>query len=340
MRGEHHLSLEVCPAQQGSSPHARGALRRLASGRRLAGIIPACAGSTAPRWRSWPSSRDHPRMRGEHAMGHGPIFSPPGSSPHARGARFPPQRCLAVRRIIPACAGSTRYQRRRKPPPWDHPRMRGEHSIPAAAKTSAMGSSPHARGAPARDLKHARRSGIIPACAGSTTGSPAARERRWDHPRMRGEHTLCRPCGWLRLGSSPHARGAPHESRTDCKRARIIPACAGSTHAPTNARSARRDHPRMRGEHSRNESPGQFAPGSSPHARGAPPQGRLLHDATGIIPACAGSTSAGRRLIKVLRDHPRMRGEHKSFGQSRGSVVGSSPHARGAQCLQRSNRRL
>ena len=52
------------------------------------------------------------------------------------------------------------------------------------------GSSPHVRGAHICSAFIGVKSGIIPACAGST----ACRERRiawaWDHPRMCGEHKL------------------------------------------------------------------------------------------------------------------------------------------------------
>ena len=51
---------------QGSSPHARGALQRGAEGERLEGIIPACAGSTWATVAEQSIERDHPRMRGEH----------------------------------------------------------------------------------------------------------------------------------------------------------------------------------------------------------------------------------------------------------------------------------
>ena len=113
-----------------------------------------------------------------------------GSSPHARGA---PSSLSHLRSSF-----------------WDHPRMRGEHQqgvlaqgnrlgiIPACAGSTKrrcqchkrmMGSSPHARGAPARSYLETKRTG--------------------DHPRMRGEH-----------GTS--LVSALFSSR-------IIPACAGST---------------------------------------------------------------------------------------------------------------
>ena len=172
----------------------------------LAGIIPACAGSTILE-----------------NIGHG---YPQGSSPHARGA---PE--LAIDTF-----GAD----------VDHPRMRGEHElsllvtvcffgiIPACAGSTrrlgsemscVRGSSPHARGAPAAGVRSTHSLRIIPACAGST----AARACEGDHPRMRGEHKWAgfgrserrgiipacagstHPCAavWAVFrGSSPHARGA------------------------------------------------------------------------------------------------------------------------------------
>ena len=50
----------------------------------------------------------------------------------------------------------------------------------------------------------------------------------------------------------------------------------------------------------------------------------------GIIPACAGSTGAGRAFAVVHRDHPRVRGEHASTHSAGPVSGGSSPRARGA----------
>ena len=237
MRGEHITSANGCeylrwiiPAcagstsdtdleklkSEGSSPHARGALR----GRARVHALP----------------RDHPRMRGEHEY-------------------FTDSRSREVG-IIPACAGSTPNAPHSPPVLWgssphargalsflpiassahtDHPRMRGEHCCS------------HRQGLP--------KAGIIPACAGSTSSwfavplgmfgsSPHARgapgeggrtlDVRGDHPRMRGEHridvhvryfcpgiipacagsTPAMPDEEAHIsGSSPHARGALPRSR-------------------------------------------------------------------------------------------------------------------------------
>ena len=133
-----------------------------------------------------PSTRDHPRMCGEHHGGSAEYTRSAGSSPHVRGARCVQLRPCRQPEIIPACAGSTGqvvdggFQSR------DHPRMCGEHASPAARMFLAAGSSPHVRGAhdtiPAS--RHSR--GIIPACAGSTTTLNAIGVLIGDHPRMCG----------------------------------------------------------------------------------------------------------------------------------------------------------
>ena len=66
MCGEHHAILQSVFADQGSSPHVRGALAAWLRTASSPGIIPACAGSTRSHgFDSW-NRRDHPRMCGEH----------------------------------------------------------------------------------------------------------------------------------------------------------------------------------------------------------------------------------------------------------------------------------
>ena len=67
IRGEHVWILTTDGLPPGSSPHTRGArrrVRRLGAGR---GIIPAYAGSTTSTPPACAKSPDHPRIRGEHA---------------------------------------------------------------------------------------------------------------------------------------------------------------------------------------------------------------------------------------------------------------------------------
>ena len=158
-----------------------------------------------------------------------------------------------------------------------------------------------------------------------------------DHPRMRGEHWR----GFLvepdTGGSSPHARGALDIELDMPVLVRIIPACAGSTYASSYQRHARRDHPRMRGEHILKIKTRTSIDGSSPHARGALGTRLSVRVFSGIIPACAGSTLADAAEELVDGDHPRMRGEHGPEFRRYGVVLGSSPHARGARPLVKGN---
>ena len=291
MRGEHYVEHDLGVVPMGSSPHARGARVDLHRGRRGLGIIPACAGSTPTARARLEARRDHPRMRGEHgvAFGRPRLFA--GSSPHARGARLEGAVHHVLAGIIPACAGSTRDKGAFAARGWDHPRMRGEHPTRSRRRARPAGSSPHARRARTIDHSGQTKPGIIPACAGSTRLSVLPPRRRRDHPRMRGEHALTLGRKQAGAGSSPHARGAHGLLKVEHAVAGIIPACAGSTCHLRRRLQWRRDHPRMRGEHSAASMDAAASGGSSPHARGARVRPSREADPAGIIPACAGSTA-------------------------------------------------
>ena len=193
----------------GSSPHTRGARRRLSARRHGPGIIPAYAGSTATAAEKTSLTPDHPRIRGEHL-------------PTEGGRHF-------RRRIIPAYAGSTNRVRLAGQRRQDHPRIRGEHRPIPEHCQMAEGSSPHTRGAlPGMDLNNVA-IGIIPAYAGSTDGPHTTSRAVWDHPRIRGEHGVNTAGEYARPGSSPHTRGARAPTCIRRRRRGIIPAYAGST---------------------------------------------------------------------------------------------------------------
>ena len=151
---------------RGSSPRMRGtpiACRILSA---PAGIIPAYAGNTA-RYRNlrklyW----DHPRVCGEHRQHglHGRHQS--GSSPRMRGTLNYPSGDAEAAGIIPAYAGNTSIEHRKRrwnwdhprvcgehtpsarssPLPRDHPRVCGEHMVSRSLAMASLGSSPRMRG--------------------------------------------------------------------------------------------------------------------------------------------------------------------------------------------------
>ena len=189
IRGEHVTTFSAIDSPPGSSPHTRGALENEPSAMARFRIIPAYAGSTRrPLWHGL-SSRDHPRIRGEHLRRPPRVGCAVGSSPHTRGARLREAVDGFDGRIIPAYAGSTSSSHTFVPHSADHPRIRGEHSLTSLVMRSCCW--------------------IIPAYAGSTSGLAAIGNRA--------------------AGSSPHTRGARRTLPSCSGWLRIIPAYAGST---------------------------------------------------------------------------------------------------------------
>ena len=155
------------------------------------------------------------------------------------------------------------------------------------------GSSPHTRGARVGGCGDGLGCRIIPAYAGSTSGSMIGTRRSTDHPRIRGEHGMRLNLDGSVSGSSPHTRGALAAAAAGAGASGIIPAYAGSTPGAVGTDTAHWDHPRIRGEHPGALRASSQGPGSSPHTRGARAVVECEGSAPGIIPAYAGSTGCG-----------------------------------------------
>ena len=194
--------------------------------------------------------------------------------------------------------------------------MCGEHDTTCTRSPRDTGSSPHVRGAHSTRPSAHCRTGIIPACAGSTLKVSGRLRFAWDYPRMCGEHRNIIACICVSLGSSPHVRGARRPRQPGIRPNGIIPACAGSTQVRLRRRPWTEDHPRMCGEHRSGFNALFFLTGSSPHVRGARKDSPLRRCHSGIIPACAGSTLTLAVSRSRARDHPRMCGEHRVHSAS------------------------
>ena len=323
---------EAVRTARGSSPHPRGAHGGRPPWCVMAGIIPASAGSTTSQNEQNATTEDHPRIRGEHPLAFDQFQRYRGSSPHPRGAHQLLEVGDLADGIIPASAGSTQYPIGYRLVYEDHPRIRGEHTDVSEDSQMTLGSSPHPRGAPLKELPVTLLVRIIPASAGSTCNKFTERLCRRDHPRIRGEHAGCPQFCKTRMGSSPHPRGALCLIGGVMIRPRIIPASAGSTEYAGEAHQGQGDHPRIRGEHQAARELYKCMVGSSPHPRGALTTGHGRPAQCRIIPASAGSTSQRAGRAGPYVDHPRIRGEHSSPGARRTVPVGSSPHPRGARC--------
>ena len=189
MRGEHRGWEGGGVMDDGSSPRARGTLRRPPRSQLRARVIPACAGNTIAWQPVATAVPGHPRVRGEHFEVMPSQVPDSGSSPRARGTLGWVERDGHPWRVIPACAGNT--------------------LAAGIVLLCFTGSSPRARGTLHRLGRVHHRGRVIPACAGNTPGPAPPATHRPGHPRVRGEHVhrnVCRPaCG------------------------RVIPACAGNT---------------------------------------------------------------------------------------------------------------
>ena len=111
----------------------------------------------------------------------------------------------------------------------DHPRSRGVYSGKSQFGKGEAGSSPLARGLPARQPVGSGPLGIIPARAGFTVYGGYSWCDSRDHPRSRGVYSRKPLPSLLISGSSPLARGLPIENKTGRPEPGIIPARAGFT---------------------------------------------------------------------------------------------------------------
>ena len=130
----------------------------------------------------------------------------PGSPPLTRGT-LEIKDCPSARiRITPAYAGNIPASCVCALPTWDHPRLRGEHFTASRPGRSAAGSPPLTRGTwrGIRGIMIA--SGITPAYAGNMKPVPGRPARKWDHPRLRGEHAAV-AAGWWSYRDHPRLRG-------------------------------------------------------------------------------------------------------------------------------------
>ena len=152
------------------------------------GLIPACAGKTAMRGVESEARGAHPRMRGENFKGEDREIVRAGSSPHARGKQPPSQPAKRRKRLIPACAGKTKFESLLDDIAKAHPRMRGENKLIGTSETALLGSSPHARGKRRTSIVGTIPVGLIPACAGKTVDLDIPSCSAKAHPRMRGEN--------------------------------------------------------------------------------------------------------------------------------------------------------
>ena len=213
MCGEHSTSNDFSRTPAGSSPRVRGTRGGLPARRHGHRIIPACAGNTSKAGPGAISTRDHPRVCGEHAFLPLRYEYREGSSPRVRGTRKHTCATCRTSGIIPACAGNTPFAPASARWGRDHPRVCGEHFEYSTVTYRVEGSSPRVRGTHGHERDLRIGGGIIPACAGNTRRHRCAAHRARDHPRVCGEHRKGSQLPPSVEGSSPRVRGTPYRAR-------------------------------------------------------------------------------------------------------------------------------
>ena len=149
----------------------------------------------------------HPRSRGEHAAATAAKWLKDGSSPLARGTFTGTLEELARERLIPARAGNILTGLSVRTVRAAHPRSRGEHRTDSAHSSSALGSSPLARGTSVYASLDMTSQRLIPARAGNIAARSQPQRPASAHPRSRGEHATKHTSRSPATGSSPLARG-------------------------------------------------------------------------------------------------------------------------------------
>ena len=149
------------------------------------------------------------------------------------------------------------------------------------------------------------------------------------HPRVCGENSEQSAIMIRSRGSSPRVRGKLSPAIRDLAPVGLIPACAGKTRRLSSCDNSASAHPRVCGENTYSNVEQEWIAGSSPRVRGKPVEGNAQTYSNGLIPACAGKTTA-----KDIRDfasgaHPRVCGENEAAKDDRPQKLGSSPRVRG-----------
>ena len=247
---------------------------------------------------------------------------------------------------------------RGKPPPHArpspsspaHPRVCGENAVAAGGAHDVPGSSPRVRGKLVGHHPRRARPGLIPACAGKTTGWRRRRSGGSAHPRVCGENDSEELAEDREWGSSPRVRGKLLVGYSITQQHRLIPACAGKTPRRLLHHPAAPAHPRVCGENPSNPARKPCGGGSSPRVRGKPggrawracrrggssprvrgkQPARHRHEPVGgLIPACAGKTRGDPHPWTAGPAHPRVCGENDVKKTNDSDFKGSSPRVRG-----------
>ena len=150
---------------------------------------------------------------------------------------------------------------------------------------------------------------------GNSSRPPPGLSGPSDHPRMRGEQSVCMTDHSTLYGSSPYAWGTGSGAIARHVGWRIIPVCVGNRQLATVQYAPTTDHPRMRGEQFGVTAVKGDQVGSSPYAWGTQflPPGIDL--GAGSSPCAWGTGIGGGRNGRRFRIIPVRVGNRVSVGR-------------------------
>lgn len=124
------------------------------------------------------------------------------------------------------------------------------------------------------------------------------------HPRLRGSHKVVDTDRFVKLGSSPPARGPHQTSRRLGRKARLIPAHAGNTRSLACIWPMPPAHLCVSGEQVAGRGSSITTRGSSPRARGTLPIALSAVQLLRLIPTHAGNTRPSADPVPASSVHP------------------------------------
>ena len=170
----------------GLSPRGRGKPKPWTQSSQPRGSIPAWAGETGRPDSDKSDSEVYPRVGGGNAYRRRSFRRPQGLSPRGRGKPAVNPAAGRRPRSIPAWAGETPGQLRRRYPHTVYPRVGGGNFLLPVLASIFRGLSPRGRGKPAYCAAAAVHAGSIPAWAGETNEQRRNSQGERVYPRVGG----------------------------------------------------------------------------------------------------------------------------------------------------------
>ncbi len=211
--------------------------------------------------------------------------------------------------------------------------MRGDRPRSIQGSASAPWATPHARGSTQLIQGMRRGNHGYPACAGIDPETYLPLIANLGLPRMRGDRPNWHFLHGDVISATPHARGSTFKVYPLTTIREGYPACAGIDPCSKRVQSYPDRLPRMRGDRPCTCAGSARDTVATPHARGSTRFLGIRTPGGYGYPACAGIDLLRRRIARLPRRLPRMRGDRPLLDPLPCDGGVATPHARGSTRL-------